>query len=49
MPPLHLPQTVPLLPQAPPQQPEPEYDLVTVTPKGYEVRHLTLPAVMSLD
>jgi len=25
---------------APPQQPEPEYDLVTVTKQGYEVRHI---------
>jgi len=29
-----------LEPQAPPQQPEPEYDLLTLTPQGYEVRHL---------
>jgi len=35
--------TVPWAAHAPPQLPEPEFDLVTLTSKGYEVRHFDKP------
>jgi len=38
--PVATPRRTPTLALHPPQQTEPEYDLVTVTPQGYEVRHI---------